>query len=265
MTDPTPSRQLSDAEIERRLAELEASIAAEAPKTPPPAPEPIIPEPEIVTPREPVAPAEAPRRASARKAEEIGGKIAEAMPSMGTVSDTIAESQLVTRALGIARFSRRTYEEVAGSGLATIQAAEVVALVAVVSGIGALAAGLGGFVTGVIWALIKWGLFTISAWIVATRLFDTKPQHDVTALARVLGFAQFPGVLAIVGFIPFLGWSLAAVGNLWVILAVMMGLRYILKLDFRQAILTSLGAWLLSTALAAGIGTLLGVHLSRIF
>lgn len=181
------------------------------------------------------------------------------------VSEAIGTSQIVERAIGVSRFAQKYYRDVAGDPGATTEAAIVVVIVAVATGLGGIGAGIGGFLAGLLWAVIRWLLFTAAAWFLAREVFKTKPEGTITSLARVTGYAQAPGIIAIVGFIPLLGWSLSLVGNIWLVLAVVMGLRYVLKLDFKQSFLTAIGAWLVAGALAALIAVVFGVDLATVF
>ncbi|HEU0164210.1 MAG TPA: Yip1 family protein [Thermomicrobiales bacterium] len=273
MTDPNAPKPMTPEEIDRRIAEIEASLAASTPKPPPAAP--AFAEPETASAPDPQSPPPAfeeprPRRRPLQadavfEEDETPPRRESARQESSRAATSFADSQIVERAIGISRFSPRYYADVMADGGATVQAATVVVAVAVASGIGGLGAGLGGFFASLVWALIKWVLFTVSAWIVARSVFDKKPDGDVTALARVLGFAQAPGLLAIVGFIPFLGWSLAAVGNLWLVLAVVMGLRNVLNLDFRQSFLTAIGAWVAATVIAILLAMVFGGNPGSLF
>lgn len=283
MSDPTDStnpRPLTGDEIEQRLAELEASVAAETRKPPVTASMPAAC-PTDATSDEPLTSTEA-LLASLQSPASKGSSSDAATPSTlpdkqapsgspatgrvaSNVTEVVRTSQIVDRAIGISRFARKYYRDVAVDPGATAEGAIVVVVVATATGLGGLGAGIGGFMAGVLWAVIRWLLFTVAAWFLAREVFKTKPEGDVTALARVLGYAQAPGIIAIVGFIPLLGWSLSLVGNIWLVLSVVMALRYVLMLDFKQSFLTAIGAWIVAGALAALIAAIFGVDLSTVF
>ena len=289
--EPTTPRPLTNEEIEQRLAELEASLATETPKAPTSVPSPKT----DVTGDEPVTSTEA-LLASLQSSTSIGATeangvneadgasrrtAASSLPENSTksgssgssatgraasnVAEVVGTSQIVERAIGISRFARKYYQNVAADPGATVEAAIVVVVVAIATGLGGLGAGIGGFVAGILWAVIRWLLFTAAAWFLAREVFKTRPEGSVTSLARVVGYAQAPGIIAIVGFIPLLGWSLSLVGNIWLVLSVVMALRYVLKLDFKQSFITAIGAWLVAGALAALIAVVFGVDLSTVF
>ncbi|MGB3308078.1 MAG: hypothetical protein WBA63_17970 [Thermomicrobiales bacterium] len=267
MADPNEPAILSDEEIERRLAELEASIADESPKPAPRAAGSAAPEADA----DPLAPS---RPASTRRSDASDSQAIVTVPeptqrekktASASYGQTIGTSRIVERAIGIARFSQPYYRDVAGDPGATLEAALVVVVVAAATGLGGITAGFGGFFAGVVWAVIRWLLFTAAAWFLAREFFKTQPEGTIGGLSRVLGYAQAPGLLAIVGFIPLLGWSLAAVGNIWLVLTVVVALRYVLKLSFGQSFLTAIGAWIAAGILAALLAFVLGVNLSVIF
>lgn len=288
MSDPEPTtpRPLSDEEIEQRLAELEASMAEETPpaasmlRAPAATDEDRDDEPLTTTEQLLASPGSSASAGfgadTARPARSVSFSRARVNPSgsegaaggqaaAAKVSEAIGTSQIVERAIGVSRFAQKYYRDVAGDPGATTGAAIVVVVVAVATGLGGIGAGIGGFLAGLLWAVIRWLLFTAAAWFLAREVFKTKPEGTITSLARVTGYAQAPGIIAIVGFIPLLGWSLSLVGNIWLVLAVVMGLRYVLKLDFKQSFLTAIGAWLVAGALAALIAVVFGVDLATVF
>lgn len=278
--DPTNPRPLTGDEIEQRLADLEASMAAETRKPPVTAPMPAASATDATS-DEPLTSTEAllaSLQSPAQKGSSSGTAAPSTLPdkrapsgssatgrSASNVTEVVGTSQIVERAIGVSRFARKYYHDVAADPRATAEAAIVVVVVAIATGLGGLGAGVGGFMAGVLWAVIRWLLFTAAAWFLAREVFKTRPDGDVTALARVVGYAQAPGIIAIVGFIPLLGWSLSLVGNIWLVLSVVMALRYVLMLDFKQSFLTAIGAWIVAGALAALIAAIFGVDLSTVF
>ncbi len=114
-----------------------------------------------------------------------------------------------------AKLDKDLYDAVEADPSFTVQAAVVVVLVGLSSGVGTWLSfagrGLVGSVIGsVVGALVGWVLWAaLTAWI-GTRIFGG--TADLGEMLRVLGFASSP---LIIGVIPFLGfvaavWSLAA-------------------------------------------------------
>lgn len=125
-----------------------------------------------------------------------------------------------------------TYEEVEADTKATVQAMLVVAIVALATGLGTLATGgvkglVGGFVVG----LLGWALWAWLTFIIGTTLFKTpETKANWGEMARVLGFAQAPGVLRVLGSIPGVGPAIFFIVSVWqlaaMVIAVRQGLDY---------------------------------------
>ena len=122
--------------------------------------------------------------------------------------DRQAGGSLIGRMIGAASFNVDVYEEVEADRSAMGQAVLVVVLVAVVNGVVLLAndGGVDGLVFGIIGSLLTWAVWAGITMFVGTTIFNTPETHaDWGQLARTTGFAQSPGVLGILGVIPFLG------------------------------------------------------------
>ena len=146
------------------------------------------------------------------------------------------ESTLVQRMVGAARLDPRVFEEVEHDRGATPQALMVVVLVALATGIGGLgAAGAGamGILFGAIVGVASWVIWAFITYAVGTTLFRT-PETDATwsQLARTTGFAQAPGVLRIVGFVPGIGPVVFFAASLWQFAAMVVAVRQ--ALDYRS-------------------------------
>jgi cytochrome bd-type quinol oxidase subunit 2 len=111
---------------------------------------------------------------------------------------------LVDRMMGAAFLNVATYEEVEHDETATGQAAAVVAMVAVATAIGGWNFGISAVVGGAVTALVKWLMWAGITYLVGTMLFGGTATWG--ELLRTLGFAQAPGILAVLAIIPVLGW-----------------------------------------------------------
>ena len=113
----------------------------------------------------------------------------------------------VQRIVGAARLNAATYEEVEADRSATAQAAAVVGLVAVASGLGLLAAG--GFMSllmAAVGALLGWVVWAVVIYVVGAKwLPEAGTRADVGQVMRTLGFAQAPGLLRVFGWVPLVG------------------------------------------------------------
>ena len=146
---------------------------------------------------------------------------------------------LMQRLVGVFRLDARTFEEVEHDRSATGQAALVVALVALLTGLGSgltTVLGTGAFfetfISIVIWSFLGWILWSLITYLVGTVLFAGRA--DMGEMLRVIGFASAPLML---GIIPCLG---GIVGSLWTAAAAFVAIRQGLDLDNARALLTML-------------------------
>lgn len=133
----------------------------------------------------------------------------------------------VQRIVGAARLDAATYEEVEADQSATAQAAAVVGLVAVASGLGLLAAG--GFMSllmAAVGALLGWVVWAVVIYVVGAKwLPEAGTRADVGQVMRTLGFAQAPGLLRVFGWVPLVGGLVYLVATLWTIASTVVAVR----------------------------------------
>ena len=144
---------------------------------------------------------------------------------------------MLSRMIGAARLSVETFEEVEHDRSATIQALIVVVVVAAFSGIGSFLSSnvtlLDAVVLGAVRGVAGWAVWALVTWIVgATILKAPDTEADWGQLARVTGFAQTPGLLNILIFIPVVGWFIGLAAFLWQFVAMMVGVRQ--ALDYKS-------------------------------
>ena len=134
---------------------------------------------------------------------------------------------MIERMIGAAQLQANTFEDVEADTSATGQAALVVVIVALATGIGTLTVGgVGGLFLGVIVSLIAWAIWAWITFLVGTTLFRTpETQADWGQLARTLAFAQSPGVFKVFGVIPLLGPIVVLVVSLWQLAAMVIAIR----------------------------------------
>ena len=146
---------------------------------------------------------------------------------------------MLRRMINAARLDRTTYEEVENDPTATLQALLVVIIVALAAGIGAFLAvqdeainPIWGLVSGVIGGLIRWALWALITFLVGTTILKTaRTNASWSQLARTTGFAQTPGILQILVFIPIIGWIIGAIAGIWQLVAMVVAVRQALDYD----------------------------------
>lgn len=178
------------------------------------------------------------------------------------MAQALNANRIVDRSIGVAKLVQRTYREIAVDPGATKEAAVVVVVVAIAGAIGGTREGAAGFFSGLVGAFIFWLLFSAVAWFFGTQLFGN-PTTNATSesLLRTLGYAQAPNILAIVGFIPILGWIVAFIGSIWVLITSVYAIRQVLGLSTGRAIITAVVAWIALGIIFAIIAIIFGITL----
>jgi hypothetical protein len=168
---------------------------------------------------------------------------------------------LVERMIGAAMLDISVYEEVEADQSATGQAAVVVAIVAVCAAIGSWGHGNSGVIGAVIGAFIGWLIMAALTYVIGTKLF--KGTADMGEMLRTLGFAQSPGVIAILGIIPFLGRLIVFVVAIWQLVTAVVAIRQALDFDTGKAIATALISWIVVVVVTMVVmGMLLGTGMA---
>ena len=133
----------------------------------------------------------------------------------------MAQGDLVARMIGAATLNIQTYEEVEADSTATGQAAAVVAMVAVASGIGAIGGGLSSAIFAPVGALLGWLVWAGVTYLIGDKILGGTATWG--ELLRTLGFAQSPGVLYLLAVLPLVGWVIRLVLPFWMLVAGVIG------------------------------------------
>ena len=177
---------------------------------------------------------------------------------------------LVQRMIRAARLDAGVYEELEADRSATSQAATAVGIVAVCNGVGAALAaqfiarpeGMPGpnpilaLVGGVVGALLGWLIWSYVTYFVGTRFFGGTATPG--ELLRTIGFAQSPGVLNLLSFIPVVGGIIALVTGIWALVAGIVAVRQALDFDTGKAILTTVIGWIFLVIVIVLVSVLIG-------
>ncbi len=137
---------------------------------------------------------------------------------------------MIGRMLGAARLSSDTYEEVERDSSATIQALLVVVIVAIANAIGGSLSEdsnlLSGLLFGVIRGVVFWAVWALLVLLIGTTILkSSSTEADWGELARCTGFAQTPGILGILVFIPVAGGAIAILSIIWQLAAMVVAVR----------------------------------------
>lgn len=167
--------------------------------------------------------------------------------------------KLLNRMLRAIRIDSSLYEEMETEEDAAAHAVMIALLTSAATGIGmGIAVLIGG--SGLLWFL--WGLlsgFFASlvgwfAWVLLTYLAGTTflrghQRVSMAELIRTLGFANSPGVLRILIFIPMLGWIIILLTGILTLIAGITAVRQTLDYSTGKAAATCLFGWLVYMAI----------------
>ena len=140
------------------------------------------------------------------------------------------------RIIQAAKLDVNLYEEVESDSGAMGQAMGVVLLSALAAGIGSIGTkGAAGIVIGTITALIGWYVWAYLTYFIGTKFFpepQTKADHG--ELLRTIGFSSAPGILRILGIIPFLYEIIFFISGVWMLVAMVIAVRQ--ALDYKSTL-----------------------------
>lgn len=143
-------------------------------------------------------------------------------------------STFTKRMMGAATLDVNTYEEVEADTTATTQAMGIVVLSSIAQGIGSLALGGGaGFVAGAMGALIGWFIWAFLVYIIGTKMLpEPQTRSNLGELLRTTGFSASPGLLRVLGIIPFIGGLIMVAVSIWMLIAMIIAVRQ--ALDYQS-------------------------------
>ena len=165
---------------------------------------------------------------------------------------------MINRIMGVLRLDAKTFEEIENDQSATMQAAIIVMLVALITGLGSgfLAEDfLSGFLAAAVSAIVGWLVWSVATYFVGTALFAGKA--NLGEMLRVLGYAQAPQMLS---FIPCVGWIFA----IWSLVAGFVAVRQGLDLDNVKTFLTIVVGFILVLAINFVLGLIFNVSMMGI-
>ncbi len=102
--------------------------------------------------------------------------------------------------------------------------------VAIFSGVGSVLSGdvdlLDGVILGAVRGVVAWAVWALFTWIIGSTILKTpETEADWGQLARCTGFAQTPGLLNILVFIPVVGGLIYLAALVWTFVAMMVAVR----------------------------------------
>jgi len=177
----------------------------------------------------------------------------------------LSSTSFVDRIIGALRLDPATYEEVEHDSNATGQAVAIVAIVAILSGIGAVNRGSGAIIAGVILALISWVIYTFAVYIVGTTILKS-PETSATfeQVLRPLGFSYVPSAFAVLSGVPAVGWLISLLATIWAIVASVIAIRQSLEVTTGRAVAIAIVAVIVIAIILFLIAAIFGIALFSI-
>jgi hypothetical protein len=183
------------------------------------------------------------------------------------MTTTMAPNSFLQRLIGAAALDSAIYEEVEADPKAGVQAAAVVVLSSLAAGIGARGFSqnsLPNITLISILALMAWACWALLTYEIGARVLpEPQTSVDIGQLMRTIGFAATPGFLRVFGFIPGVAIPAFAVATIWMLLAMIVGVRQ--ALDYTstgRAVAVCVLGWALALAFVLVLGLLLGPNVS---
>lgn len=145
-------------------------------------------------------------------------------------------SSFKDRMIKSALLDPKIYEEVEADKESMGQAAIVVILSSVAAGIGAIGTnGFAGLVFVTVAALIGWLVWAFLTFYIGTKLLpEPETKSDYGELLRTIGFASSPGLIRILGIIPWIGTIVFVIGGIWMLVAMVVAVKQ--ALDYKSTL-----------------------------
>jgi len=140
------------------------------------------------------------------------------------------------RIIRASKLDSNLYEEVEADKSAMGQAITVVVLSSIAAGVGTITtAGISGIVFGTIAALAGWIVWAFLTYFIGTRLLpEPQTKADYGELLRTIGFASSPGLIRVLGIIPFLQSIVFIIAGIWMLVAMIIAVRQ--ALDYNSTL-----------------------------
>ena len=165
----------------------------------------------------------------------------------------------VNRMIRAAKLDVGLYEEVEADTGAMKQAMGVVVLSSLAAGIGVVTTqGFSGIFFGTITALLGWYVWALLTYFIGAKMLPEPGTHaDQGELLRTIGFSSAPGLIRILGIIPFLRGIVFFAASIWMLVAMVIAVRQALDYESTlRAVGVCVIGWLIQVLL---LGLLLAV------
>ena len=167
----------------------------------------------------------------------------------------------VDRMIRAAKLDVHLYEEVEKDTSATGHAIGVVVLAAIAAGIGAKGGDITGILLGSVVALVSWYIWAYITYWIGTKILP-EPQTHAThgELLRTIGFSASPGLLRVLGVIPFLREIVFLAAGIWMLVAMVIAVKAALDYEnIWRAVGVCMIGWIVQAFILILFMALLGI------
>ena len=128
------------------------------------------------------------------------------------------------------------YEEVEHDRNASLQAGAVVILSAASGGIATISTyGIMGLIYGILIGIAAWLIRAGIILFIGTKILRTpETEADYGQLIRTMGFAASPGLIRVLGIVPFVGTIIIVIAEIWILVATIIAVRQ--ALDYKSTL-----------------------------
>lgn len=168
-------------------------------------------------------------------------------------------SSFKDRIVRAAKLDAQLYEEVEADKSALNQALVVVILSSLAGSLNIGRMGFGGIFIGIVITLTGWIVWAYLTYVIGTKLLpESETESSFTELLRTIGFSSSPGLIRVVGVVPFISGPVFFITSIWMLVAMVIAVRQ--ALDYRstkRAVGVCLIGWVFQLAVMAVMFSLL--------
>lgn len=140
------------------------------------------------------------------------------------------------RIIRAAKLDVNVYEEVEADVDASGQAMIVVILSSLAAGVGTFRyGGISGLLIGTIGALIGWFIWAYLTYFIGTKILpEPQTRANPGELLRTIGFSSSPGIIRVLGIIPWISEFVMFGASVWMLIAMVIAVRQ--ALDYKSTL-----------------------------
>jgi hypothetical protein len=163
--------------------------------------------------------------------------------------------KLLNRMIRAARADSSLYEEMETDEDAAGHAVMIALLASVATGIGLGLAGLlggagplwflWGLLSGFFASLVGWFAWVLITYVCGTTFLRGPEKASVSELTATLGFANSPGLLRILLFVPVIGWLIMLLSGIWMLASGIVAVKQTLDFTAGRAVAACIPGWVI--------------------